>query len=86
MASDSVLLINECVVPTKDADKSTMQLDMLIYCCFGSEQRTEKRFADLLDAAGFKIDTICTFQERPKNCIIAASLKKESNGTVNGAR
>ena len=66
MAGDSLLLIDEMVIPTKGAHKIAMQLDMTMYSNLASEERTEKRWKELLDAAGFKIEEVYTYQDELK--------------------
>jgi len=73
MAGDSLLLIDEMVIPTKGAHKIAMQLDMTMYSNLASEERTEKRWKELLDAAGFKIEQVYTYQDELRDSIIVAT-------------
>jgi hypothetical protein len=73
MAEDSLLLIDEMVIPTKGAHRIAMQLDMTMYSNLASEERTEKRWKELLDAAGFKIEQVYTYQDELRDSIIVAT-------------
>ena len=75
MDLDSLLLIDEMVVPTKGAHKIAMQVDLTMYSNLSSEERTEKRWKELLDAAGFNINQVYTYQAELKDSIIVASVK-----------
>lgn len=55
MSTDSVLLINENVLPASNVPLYSAQLDLTMMVCFSSLDRTEKHFEELLDSAGFKL-------------------------------
>ncbi|KAF2232272.1 o-methyltransferas-like protein [Viridothelium virens] len=75
MSPTSVLLIDEMIVPTKGAHKITMQVDMAMYGAAGAEERTEKRWNDLISRAGFKIDQVYTYFDELKDSIMVLSIK-----------
>jgi demethylsterigmatocystin 6-O-methyltransferase len=84
MAQDSLLLIDEMVIPTKGAHEISMQVDMTMYGNFASEERTEKRWKELLDAAGFKIEKVYTYyQDELKDCIIVATPVRTTSEDFN---
>ncbi|ORY11840.1 S-adenosyl-L-methionine-dependent methyltransferase [Clohesyomyces aquaticus] len=54
MAEDSVLLINENVLPDQGVSLFQAELDMSMMVCFSSLDRTEKQFKTLLESEGFE--------------------------------
>lgn len=55
MASDSILLVNENVLPGSNVPLIQAQMDLAMMACFSSLDRTEQQFGELFDSAGFKI-------------------------------
>lgn len=55
MSPDSVLVIDELVVPNKGAHSHATQFDMSMLSSLSSIERTDKQWDALIDAAGFKI-------------------------------
>jgi len=53
MDNDSILLLNENAIPDTDVSMWSCGLDLTMMALFASLDRTEKQFADLLDAGGF---------------------------------
>ena len=54
----SKILINDLVLPAKDAHWLTTALDIELMMCLASRERTEKEFRDLIDSAGLKVEGI----------------------------
>ena len=55
MASDSLLLINETLLPESNAALSSAQADLTMMVSFASLERTQKQFEALLNEAGFEL-------------------------------
>ncbi|KAF1957702.1 S-adenosyl-L-methionine-dependent methyltransferase [Byssothecium circinans] len=55
MSEDSILLINENVLPAQGVSLYQAELDITMMTCFSSLERTEKQFKDLLESEGFKL-------------------------------
>ena len=55
MTKDSILLINENVLPDQGASLYQAQLDLSMMVCFSSLDRTEKQFKELLESEGLKL-------------------------------
>jgi demethylsterigmatocystin 6-O-methyltransferase len=55
MTADSVLVIDELVIPNKGAHGHATQFDLTMLASLSSVERTDKQWNALLDSAGFKI-------------------------------
>jgi demethylsterigmatocystin 6-O-methyltransferase len=55
MTKDSILIVDELVVPNKGAHAHATQFDMTMLGSLSSVERTDKEWDALLDAAGFNI-------------------------------
>lgn len=55
MAEDSILLINENVLPEQGASLYQSELDIAMMTCFSSLDRTEKQFKELFESEGFEL-------------------------------
>jgi hypothetical protein len=55
MSHDSILLINENVLPDQGTSLYQAQLDMAMMVCFSSLDRTRKQFQVLLESEGFRL-------------------------------
>jgi demethylsterigmatocystin 6-O-methyltransferase len=75
MAPDSILLVDEMVVPKTKASKISTQVDLTMLSNFASEERSEPRWHGLLGDAGFKIEEIYTYQKEVGDAVIVASVK-----------
>ncbi|MCJ1251526.1 hypothetical protein MMC30_008761 [Trapelia coarctata] len=73
MGPDSLLLVDEMVIPSRNAHKIAMQVDLTMLSNLASEERSEQRWHDLLGKAGFKIDHIYTYQAEVADSVIVAS-------------
>ncbi|KAL9619393.1 MAG: hypothetical protein Q9160_005988 [Pyrenula sp. 1 TL-2023] len=76
MAPDSFILIDDMVMPEVGADKVAVSMDIAMMMGFTSEERTEKRWAELFDSVGLKIDGIYKYDERAHSSILAVKLKE----------
>ncbi|KAL7952231.1 sterigmatocystin 8-O-methyltransferase precursor [Trichoderma compactum] len=55
MTPESILLINETVIPESNAPLSSATADLIMMVSFGSLERTEKQFADLFNKAQLEL-------------------------------
>jgi demethylsterigmatocystin 6-O-methyltransferase len=55
MTTDSVLIIDELVIPNKGAHGHATQFDMIMMSSLSSVERTDKQWEALLESAGFEI-------------------------------
>ncbi|KAI9681050.1 MAG: hypothetical protein M1822_007124 [Bathelium mastoideum] len=62
MSAESIILINELVVPSTGAHWQATQMDLAMMCALGSMERTEKQWRALLAKAGLKILKISTYE------------------------
>ena len=65
MSKDSILLINENVLPESNVPLYPAMLDLSMMAIFSSLDRTQTQFKELLDSAGFKLLQVWT----PKNMV-----------------
>jgi len=73
MAEDSILLINENMLPENGVSLYQAELDLAMMTCFSSLDRTEKQFRALLEDQGFE----CTGTFRPEVQIPGAGTVME---------
>ena len=55
MSKDSILVIDELVIPNKGAHEHATQFDMTMLASLASIERTDRQWDSLLETAGFKI-------------------------------
>ena len=67
----SKLLINENVIPDKDADWVSTGLDMVMMVNCSSKERTEQNWHTLLESAGFRILKIWMYEPGTESLIEA---------------
>ena len=75
MDKDSVILIDEMILPNEKAPWRATQLDILVMASLAAVERSEKQWYALLDAAGLKIVKIWTYTEELRDSIIVAVPK-----------
>jgi demethylsterigmatocystin 6-O-methyltransferase len=73
--SDSLILIDEIVLPNKGASLRATQLDLIMLAGMSSMERTEKQWRELLDSAGYKIANIYVYTESIRYSILACTPK-----------
>lgn len=76
MAPDSFVLIDEMVVPNKNASFHATQLDLTMMASMSAIERTEKQWIKLLDSVGFEIAHTYVYTESIKDSILACVPKK----------
>ena len=69
MTRDSVLLIDEMIIPNRGVHPLATELDMTMMACLAAMERTSKHWDALLDEAGLKI-----LQKRTYNNVTGESV------------
>ncbi|KAL2048481.1 hypothetical protein N7G274_000393 [Stereocaulon virgatum] len=72
MDKDSVILIDDMVLPNQGAHWRQTQLDLLVMAGLAAMERTERQWYSMLDAAGLKVKQIYTYTPELRDSIIAA--------------
>ena len=75
MTADSVILIDEMVLPNKGAHWLAATLDLMVMSTLGAMERSESQWRDLLDKAGFRIKDVFTYTEELRDSVIVAVPK-----------
>ena len=75
MGRDSVILIDDMVIPVQGAHWQATQLDLTMMAALAAIERTEKQWRLLLDRAGLTIKQICTYTPERRDSIIVAVPK-----------
>lgn len=73
MGPNSMLFIDEMVIPTKGAHKIAMQLDIAMLANCISEERSEARWSELLKTVGFKVDHLFTYNDELSDSIMVCT-------------
>jgi demethylsterigmatocystin 6-O-methyltransferase len=71
-SEDSVIVIDEIVVPPSGASEKTVLYDMVMMAVMGAHERSEKQWRDVLDAAGLKLREIAIYEEEMSSGLIVA--------------
>lgn len=75
MAPDSLLLINETILPDCNVALSSAQADLTIIVSFASLERTQEQFEEILEDAGFELSRVWVPQGFESN---AAALAEQA--------
>jgi hypothetical protein len=75
MSEDSVILIDEMVLPEKGAPWRASFYDMTMLAALAGTERSEKQWYALLEEAGLNIVRIWQYTEECNDCIIEAKRK-----------
>ena len=75
MNSESVVILDDMVIPAQGAHWRATQLDLTMMTCLAGIERTMAQWEKLLDDAGLKITQVKTYTEDLKDSIILAVLK-----------
>ncbi|KAL9105649.1 MAG: hypothetical protein Q9187_008674, partial [Circinaria calcarea] len=75
MDKDSVILIDDMILPNEKAPWRATQLDLLVMSALAAMERSEKQWYSLMEAAGLKIVKIWTYTEELRDSIIMAIPK-----------
>ncbi|KAH9822722.1 O-methyltransferase [Teratosphaeria destructans] len=72
MAEDSLILIDEMVLPQSGASWKQARADIQMMACHASMERSEQQWRDLLRKAGLRLREVVTYDEEMRNAIIVA--------------
>ena len=75
MDMDSLILIDDMVLPNEGAHWRQTQLDLLVMAGLAAMERTERQWYSMLDAAGLKIQKIYTYTPELRDSIIVTVPK-----------
>lgn len=75
MGPDSVLLVDEMVLPKKGASLVAMEIDITMLAVIAGMERTETQWTALLDSAGFKIAQTYRYSTAMQDSVLACVLK-----------
>ena len=64
MAEDSVIVVNESVVPKTGASLRQMHVDLAMMACVAAKERTEKQWKELFKAAGLRSRDVWIYDEK----------------------
>jgi hypothetical protein len=76
MSDDSVILIDDMVLPEKGSPWRATQLDMTMLAALAAMERSENQWYELLEKAGLDVIKIWKYTEECDDCIIVAKPKK----------
>jgi demethylsterigmatocystin 6-O-methyltransferase len=72
MTSDSVILIDEMIMPDTSTHWRAAQLDLLMMALLAAQERTKKQWDYVLEAAGLEIQEVYTYTDELQDSIIVA--------------
>ena len=75
MSTDSVILIDEMVLPNRGAHWRATQLDITMMTCLAVLERSEEQWYELLGSVGLKIVKIYKYTHELQDSIIVAVPK-----------
>ncbi|CAI6227200.1 unnamed protein product [Periconia digitata] len=74
LTEDSVLLIDEIVLPERDATPQGAQHDIEVMICVGGIERTKAQWENLLATAGLKLKEVINYDDEFEDSVIVAGL------------
>ncbi|KAI6378425.1 hypothetical protein MCOR25_002291 [Pyricularia grisea] len=74
MAPDSVLLLDEIVLPPKDVDHVSSAMDLIMMGAFAAEERTEIQWRELAASAGLKITNVYLYNPIENEAVMELRL------------
>jgi demethylsterigmatocystin 6-O-methyltransferase len=72
MEPDSLILIDEMVLPNSGVHWQMAQLDMLMMAVLAARERTHQQWSKLLESVGLRINNVHTYTNNLKDSIIEA--------------
>ncbi len=76
MHEESLLIIDDLVVPDRSAHRYETQLDLTMLTMLNSEARSQSHWVALLEGAGFKVEDIVLYEEEAREAVIIARRQK----------
>lgn len=80
MADDSVVIIDDVLMPTVGATWKQASMDMAMMTMLAAMERTKEHFEKLLAEAGLKLREVHTYDEEYGDSLIVAVPAKQQNG------
>ena len=80
MVSDSVLLVDETVLPATDVGFIAASIDLTMLGAFASMERTEAEWRTLAESAGLQLVRTFTYNELEHETVMEMRLPPETNG------
>ncbi|EPE28200.1 S-adenosyl-L-methionine-dependent methyltransferase [Glarea lozoyensis ATCC 20868] len=74
LTDGSVILIDEIVLPERDATTQGAQLDIEVMICVGGIERTKAQWENLLNSAGLQMLELVNYDKDFEDCVIIAGL------------
>ena len=75
MTKDSVILIDDMVIPNTGAHWHAAQLDLTMMSSLASMERSEQQWQALLEEAGLHIREMLPYTSKTRDSLIVAVLK-----------
>ena len=75
MERDSVILIDEMILPNQGMHWHATLSDINMMASLAGMERTERQWTALLDLAGLRVQRICAYTEKVRESIIVAVLQ-----------
>ena len=82
MEPQSVLLIDEMVLPNEGVDWYATQTDLLMMCVFGSAERTQDAWARLVEQAGLEVRSLRTYTHAMRLSVIEVVKQKSLDSRI----
>lgn len=76
MTADSVLIINDMVLPERGVPIFSAQIDIMMMCCFGSKERTMNEWKAILDGVDLVIQEHIAYDSEQSHGVIGAVLEE----------
>jgi demethylsterigmatocystin 6-O-methyltransferase len=70
MAEDSLILIDDIVLPDVGVPPFATALDITMMCYLGARERTMEHWTNLMEKAGLKINEIYTYRESQGDSVL----------------
>ena len=75
MDKDSIILLDEMVLPPEHVDEVSMQADMDMMAYHSAMERSEEQWAKLADGAGLKVDKVVIYAKGYNLGVVSMTLK-----------
>jgi demethylsterigmatocystin 6-O-methyltransferase len=73
MDTDSLILIDDMVIPNSGVHSYATQIDLTMMASIASRERTKEQWLNLLETAGLKVNQIYTYRPSTGDSIIEAT-------------
>jgi hypothetical protein len=74
MAKDSVLLLDEMILPEKGANVDALSMDLTMLSAFAGMERTETQWREVIDEAGLKLERVFVYNEVSHESVMEVRL------------